>query len=73
MALDKAGLKANIVTLLTDMLTREETSIEEFADRLANAIDVFVKTGKVAVGITVTTAGSATAQTGQTTSEGVIS
>jgi len=62
MGLNKAALKTTIVTLLTDMLTKEENSIEEFATRLSDAIDAFVKTG--AVSVNVTTTGNATNHTG---------
>ena len=46
--------------------------MEEYAERLASLIDTFVKSGEVTVapGISVTTAGTATAQTGATTSIG---
>jgi len=43
MPLDKPALKQEIVSLLTDMLERENTSIDEFATRLSNAVDEFVK------------------------------
>jgi hypothetical protein len=69
MALNKTVLKTTIVALLTEMLTKEENSIEEFATRLSDAIDVFVKTGTVSV--SVSTTGTATAQTG--TGTGTIS
>lgn len=69
MALNKPALKTTIVALLTDMLAKEENSIEEFATRLSDAVDVFVKTGTV--NVTVATTGSATAQTG--TGTGTIS
>lgn len=69
MALNKSALKTTIVALLTDMLAKEENSIEEFATRLSDAVDVFVKTGTV--NVTVATTGSATAQTG--TGTGTIS
>ena len=62
MALNKAGLKNAIVSLLTDMLTKEENSIEEFATRLSDAVDAFVKTGTVSVNVTTT--GSPTNHTG---------
>lgn len=65
MALDKTTLKTTIVQIMNDMLTREENSIEEYAERLSNAIDAFVKTG--AVTVTVTTTGTATAQSGSGT------
>lgn len=53
---------------------RKETEIDDskFANGLADAIDAFVKTGEVQAGIPVSTAGSATAQTGTTTSTGKI-
>lgn len=70
--LNKPALKASIKTLLVDMMTREQDSTDEFAERLATAIEVFVKSGTVtiAAGITVSTAGTATAQTGATTTTG---
>lgn len=61
MALNKTGLKAAILAIFEDMATREdhpETVREDFATQLSDAIDAFVKTG------TVTTTGTATAQTG---------
>jgi hypothetical protein len=53
---------------------RKETEIDDskFANGLADAIDAFVKTGEVQAGIPVSTAGSATAQTGATTGLGKI-
>lgn len=69
MALNKGGLKTAIVALLTDMLTKEENSIEEFATRLSDEIDIYVKSGTVSV--TVTTTGTATNHTG--TGTGTIS
>lgn len=62
MALNKTGLKAAIKTVMTDTLAKEENSIDEFATRLSDAIETFVKSGTVTV--TVTTTGSATAQSG---------
>lgn len=47
MALDKATLKIQIVGLLTDMMLREQTSIDEFATRLSDAVDSYVKTATV--------------------------
>jgi hypothetical protein len=47
MPLNKETLKASIVAIMNDMLTREETSIEEFADRLSTAIDNYVKEAKI--------------------------
>lgn len=53
---------------------RKETEIDDskFVNGLADAIDAFVKTGEVQAGIPVSTAGSATAQTGATTGPGKI-
>ncbi len=47
MALDKTTLKNTIVAIMTDMLTREENSIEEFAQRLTDAVDTYVKGAKI--------------------------
>lgn len=47
MALNKTELKDDIVTLLTDMMTRETDSVEEYATRLADAIDKYVKSAKI--------------------------
>nr|DAQ74483.1 MAG TPA: hypothetical protein [Caudoviricetes sp.] len=72
MALNKEQLKQGIIDLLQDMLTKTDNSIEEYAERLASLIDAFVKSGEVTVkaGISVSTAGTAAAQTGSTTSVG---
>lgn len=43
MALNKASLKTNIVQIMEDMITREENSIDEFAERLSTAVDTYVK------------------------------
>lgn len=47
MALDNAALKQKITSIMTDMLTRENTSIEEFAQRLSDAVYEFVKGAKI--------------------------
>ncbi|MFE3868692.1 hypothetical protein ACFX5E_11485 [Flavobacterium sp. LS2P90] len=65
MGLNKAGLKEAIKAILTDMLTKEENSIEDFATRLSDGIDVFVKSGTV--NVTVATTGTATSHTGSGT------
>lgn len=72
MALNKNALRNGIKQLMDDMRTREQDSNQEFATRLANLIDGYVKSGTVTVaaGIPVTTAGTATAQSGATTSTG---
>lgn len=72
MALQKEELAKEILSIMTDM--RKETEIDDskFANRLASAIDTFVKTGEVQAGIPVSTTGSATAQTGTTIGVGKI-
>lgn len=72
MALNKQALKQGIIRLLQDMLTKTDNSIEEYAERLTSLIYDFVKGGEVTVapGISVTTAGTASAQTGTTIDEG---
>jgi hypothetical protein len=72
MALDTATMKTAVKQLLTDMMTREENSIDEFAERLTGIVETFVKSGTVTVatGISVATTGTAAAQTGATTSTG---
>lgn len=69
MPLNKTALAQSILKLMTD--ARKETEIDDskFANGLA---DAFVKTGEVQAGIPVSTAGSATAQTGATTGPGKI-
>jgi hypothetical protein len=47
MALNKADLKTKIAAIMTDMMERENTSIDEFATRLSNAIDAYVKEATV--------------------------
>lgn len=72
MALNKQALTQGIIDLQQDMLTKTEASPKEYAERLASLIDDFVKSGEVTVqeGIQVSTAGTATAQSGATISEG---
>lgn len=72
MPLDKAGLAQSILSLITQMRKKTEIDDSKFANGLADAIDTFVKTGEVQAGIPVSTAGSATAQTGATTGPGKI-
>ncbi len=47
MALNKTTLKNKIVVIMTDMMQRESTSIEEFATRLSDAIDEYVKEAEI--------------------------
>ena len=72
MALNKQALKQGIIALQQYMLTKTDASMEEYAERLASLIEDFVKSGEVTVqpGISVSTVGTATAQTGTTTGEG---
>ena len=72
MALNKQALKQGIITLQQDMLTKTEASPREYAERLASLIYDFVCSGEVTIapGISVTTAGTAAAQSGATTSAG---
>ena len=72
MALNKQALQQAIITLQQDMLTKTDSSTEEYAERLASLIDTFVRSGEVTVntGIQVSTSGTAAAQTGTTTSTG---
>ena len=43
MSLNKTDLKNDIIQIMTDMLQRDSTSIEEFATRLSDSIDTYVK------------------------------
>ncbi len=45
--LDKNKLKGDIRSLLLLMMQREESSVDEFATRLSDAIDGYVKTATV--------------------------
>ena len=65
MALNKEQLKQGIIRLQQYMLTKTDASMEEYAERLASLINDFVKSGEVTVkaGISVSTAGTAAAQT----------
>lgn len=62
MALNKTALKTDIVGIMTDMLQRENTSIEEFATRLSDAIDDYVKEADIiyTTGLTSATGGVVT-------------
>lgn len=72
MALDKTGLQTTIKALMLDMKTKESASFDEFAQRLADAIDVYVKTGTVTVapGIPVSTTDIPPEEIGATTAPG---
>ncbi|TWI22204.1 hypothetical protein [Sphingobacterium siyangense] len=47
MALNKQELKSGIVSIVRDMQKRDADSVEEFAERLAGAIDTYVKGAKI--------------------------
>nr|DAT28928.1 MAG TPA: hypothetical protein [Caudoviricetes sp.] len=72
MALNKQALQQGIIALQQDMQRKTDASMEEYAERLASLIHDFVRSGEVTVaaGIPVSTAGTATAQSGATTSVG---
>ena len=47
MSLNKTNLKNDISEIMTDMMERKDTSIDEFATRLSDAIDVYVKEASI--------------------------
>lgn len=47
MPLDTANLKIGIKTLLTDMQSRETDSIDEYAERLSQLMEDFVKSAQI--------------------------
>ncbi|MCC4211346.1 hypothetical protein [Leeuwenhoekiella parthenopeia] len=47
MALQTAALKQNIIELLEEMSTRDENSIEDFAEALSGHIEAYVKSATV--------------------------
>lgn len=47
MALDKGKLKSDIKSILTDMMERETNSFDEFAERLAGAVDSYTKKAEI--------------------------
>jgi len=78
MSLDKTQLKTTLESILNGV-SPEAIGIKDpaelrkkVASELADAFDAFVKSGKVTVdsGITLSTTGTATAQTGKTTGQG---
>lgn len=68
----KLIFKAGYIELQKDMLALEVDSFEESAERMAELIVTLIKSAKVNPGISVSTTGTATAQTGQTTTKGNI-
>lgn len=73
MALNKPALQNEIKTLLQDMMNREQASFDEFAERLADAVDVFVKSGTVSTTVTGTCQTPAGAGTIAGTGTGAVS
>lgn len=68
----KADFVTGMIQLQQAMLTKEEDSFQEYAEEFADLVIALVKTAKVKTGISVSTTGTATAQTGQTTTKGNI-
>lgn len=68
MALNKKKLIDDIIQIQKDMLKKEEQDFEDYAEKLASAIDKFVRSGEVTVntGISVQVG----TYTGVTTSTG---
>jgi len=76
MALVQATLKTQIEAAFnaqSGKTENPEAAISDLANRLATAIDAYIRSATVTVsaGIPVSTAGSPTAQTGTTTAPGV--
>lgn len=70
MALVKATLQAQLLKIFTEMRNETENADAKLAEKLASAIDTYIRSAQVAPGIPVATAGSPTAQTGATTGPG---
>ena len=70
MALVKSTLQAQLLQVFTEMRNEKEISDAKLAEKLASAIDTYIRSAQVAPGIPVATAGSPTAQTGATTGPG---
>lgn len=74
MGLDTAKpiLEIGILELQQEMMTKDVDAMPYFAEKLAQLIYNFVKSGEVEIntGIQVATTGTATAQQGQTTTKG---
>ena len=68
----KVALKAFILALHQEMMTKKVDSLDYYADQIAELFYTFVKTAELEVnqGISVSTTGTATAQTGTTTTKG---
>ncbi len=70
MPLDKATLLSELVQILSNPSTTN--NVETIAEAIANAIEIYVKSGLVNVTVNVATVGTATAQTGSGTGTGNI-
>ncbi|SEG39536.1 hypothetical protein SAMN05421847_2192 [Halpernia humi] len=47
LATKKAAAKTALVTILEEMMTREETSIEEFSERIIDVLEVWLKEASI--------------------------
>ncbi|MCV9934550.1 hypothetical protein OIU80_19895 [Flavobacterium sp. LS1R47] len=74
MALSKSILKNNLLAIFQKMTTNDnqQNSVETLAEELSGVIFDFVKTAEVVAGQSVSTTGTAAAQTGKTTTNGTI-
>ena len=72
LATGKTAFIDGLVNLQQLMLAKEIDSFEEYATAFATLVETFVKTADVKSGITVSTTGTATAQTGTTTGIGTL-
>lgn len=68
----KPALKNGILALHQEMMTKEVDSLDYYADQMTELIYTFVKSAELEVntGISVSTTGTAAAQTGTTTTKG---
>ncbi|MDR1199062.1 MAG: hypothetical protein LBK94_08660 [Prevotellaceae bacterium] len=76
MALNRETLKTAIQAAFAAQVNKTDSqanAISDLADKIATAIDTFIKSAQVNPGIPVSTTGSAAAQTGATTSTGTLS
>lgn len=69
MALDTPGLESGIKSLTDDLFNNPgnltpDQARQQYATRMSQLIETFVKSGTVNVTVTVTTTGTATAQSG---------
>lgn len=67
MALIKTTLQTELTSIFQEMRMQRENADEALAEKLATAIDNYLKTADIPAGIPVVTAGSAASQTGATT------